>query len=84
MKEITHDFNHHLTFYCTHNQLCVPQYKVNRVLGIYNFGQTVKLNFTDQDSPWFLKRPKSKGAGNLAIRSQEQNPFLIEFVSEAG
>ena len=29
MKEITHDLNHDLTFYCTHNQLCVPQYKVN-------------------------------------------------------
>ena len=25
VKEITHD----LTFYCIHNQLCVPQYKVN-------------------------------------------------------
>ena len=29
MKEITHDSNHDLTFYCTHNQLCVPKYKVN-------------------------------------------------------
>ena len=29
VKEITHDLNHDLTFYCTHNQLCVPQYKVN-------------------------------------------------------
>ena len=29
VKEITHDLNHNLTFYCTHNQLCVPQYKVN-------------------------------------------------------
>ena len=27
--EITQDLNHDLTFYCTHNQLCVPQYKVN-------------------------------------------------------
>ena len=35
MKDITHD----LTFYCTHNQLCVPQYKVNvGILGMYNFG----------------------------------------------
>ena len=40
MKEITHDLNHDLTFYCRHYQLCVPQYKVNvRVLGIYNFEQ---------------------------------------------
>ena len=39
MKEITHDLNHDLTFYCTHNQLCVPQYirSLFRVLGIYNF-----------------------------------------------
>ena len=22
----THDLNHNLTFYCTHNQLCAPQY----------------------------------------------------------
>jgi hypothetical protein len=29
VKEITHYLNHGLTFYCTHNQLCVPQYKVN-------------------------------------------------------
>ena len=29
VKWITHDLNHDLTFYCTHNQLCVPQYKVN-------------------------------------------------------
>ena len=29
VKEITHDLNHDLTFYCTHNQSCVPQYKVN-------------------------------------------------------
>ena len=29
VKEITHDLNHDLTFYYTHNQLCVPQYKVN-------------------------------------------------------
>ena len=29
VKEITHDLNHDLTFYCKHNQLCVPQYKVN-------------------------------------------------------
>jgi hypothetical protein len=28
-KKITHDLNHDLTFYCTHNQLCVPQYEVN-------------------------------------------------------
>ena len=21
--------NHDLTFYCTHNQLCVPQYQIN-------------------------------------------------------
>ena len=29
--------------YCTHNQLCVPQYKVNvyRVLDIYNFACTL-------------------------------------------
>ena len=26
---MTHDLNHDLTFHCTHNQLCVPQYKVN-------------------------------------------------------
>ena len=26
MKEINHDLNHDLTFYCTHN---LPQYKVN-------------------------------------------------------
>ena len=26
---ITHDLNHDLTFYCTDNQLGVPQYKVN-------------------------------------------------------
>ena len=24
-----HDVNHDLTFYCTHKQLCVPQYKVS-------------------------------------------------------
>ena len=51
MKEINHDFNHDLTFYCTPNQLCVPQYKAEtsslcirsmfRVLGIYNFGHVV-------------------------------------------
>ena len=29
MKEVTHDLSHDLTFYCTHNQLCVPQNKVN-------------------------------------------------------
>ena len=29
VKEITHNWNHDLTFYCTHNRLCVPQYKVN-------------------------------------------------------
>ena len=29
VKEITHDLNHDLTFYCIHNQLSVPQYKVN-------------------------------------------------------
>ena len=23
--KITHDLNHDFTFYCTHNQLCVPQ-----------------------------------------------------------
>ena len=28
-KEMTHDLKHDLTFYCTHNQFCVPQYKVN-------------------------------------------------------
>ena len=28
MKEIIHDLNHDLTYDCTHNQLCVPQYKV--------------------------------------------------------
>ena len=43
VKEITHDLNHDLTFYCTHNQLCVPQYKVN-ALGIYNFGFNMTLN----------------------------------------
>ena len=32
MKGITHDLIHDLTFYCTHNQLCVPQYKVNQCL----------------------------------------------------
>ena len=26
-EKITHDLNHDLIFYCTHNQLCVPQYK---------------------------------------------------------
>ena len=26
------DLYHDLTFYCTHNQLCVPQYKVNDYL----------------------------------------------------
>ena len=29
VKGKTHDLNHDLTFYCTHIQLCVPQYKVN-------------------------------------------------------
>ena len=33
MKEITHDLNHDLKFYCTHNQR-----SMFRVLGIYNFG----------------------------------------------
>ena len=34
--------------FCTHNQLCVPQYKVkNRVLGIYNFGsRSAQILFT--------------------------------------
>ena len=35
MKEITHDLNHDLTFYRTHNQLF-------RVLVIYNFAGFVK------------------------------------------
>ena len=26
---MTHDLSHDLTFYSTHNQLCVPQYKIN-------------------------------------------------------
>ena len=29
VKEITHYLNHDLTFYCTHNQFCVPQSKIN-------------------------------------------------------
>ena len=29
VKEKTHDLNYDLSFYCTHNQLCVPQYKVD-------------------------------------------------------
>ena len=29
MKLITHDSNHDLSFYCTYNQLCWLQYKVN-------------------------------------------------------
>ena len=47
MKEKTHDFNHDLTFYCTHNQLCVPQCSIRsmfRVLGIYNF-EPIAKNF---------------------------------------
>ena len=32
MKEITHDSNHDLIFYCTHNR------SMFRILGIYNFG----------------------------------------------
>ena len=28
VKQITHDLNHDL-FYCTHIQMCVPQYKAN-------------------------------------------------------
>ena len=34
-EKITPDLNHDLIFYCTHNQLCVPQYKVN-VLSTYD------------------------------------------------
>ena len=41
MKIITRDLNYDLIFYCTHNQLCVPQYLDSQcfeyVLGIYNF-----------------------------------------------
>ena len=48
MKKIIHDLNHGLTFYCIHNQLCVPQYKVMfRVLGIYNFAYQVHIVFAD-------------------------------------
>ena len=45
---MTHDLNHDLTFYCTHNQMCVPQYKVNVVLGIYNFAYNQELTFQIQ------------------------------------
>jgi hypothetical protein len=47
VKEISHDLSHDLTFYCTHNHLCVSQYKVN-TLGMYNFGTTPKLSFVSE------------------------------------
>ena len=28
LKEMTNNLNHDLTFYCRHNQLCVPEYRV--------------------------------------------------------
>jgi hypothetical protein len=31
---MTHDFNHHLTFYCTYNQLCVPQYSIRSMFKV--------------------------------------------------
>ena len=41
-KMITHDMNHDLAFYCTHNQLCVS---VFWVLGMYKFVLGMKSDF---------------------------------------
>ena len=62
MKEITHDINHDLTFYCTHtiNCVCHSIRSMFRVLGIYNFVlpfKTWQLNCTCPCSrlqSWFL------------------------------
>ena len=43
-SEITHDLNHDLTFYCTHNDcVCHSIRSMFRVLGIYNFGTNTNL-----------------------------------------
>jgi len=47
MKYITHDLNHDLTFYAhTINCVCHSIRSMFRVLGIYNFGFSIKC-FTD-------------------------------------
>ena len=57
MKEITHDLNHDSTFYCTHNQFCVQEYKVNvySTWDVYKFESLFK-NFIPIHSWKFFVR----------------------------
>ena len=48
VKEIAHDLNHDLTFYCIINCVCHSIRSMFRVLGIYNFARQATNIFNDE------------------------------------
>ena len=53
MKIISHDLNHDLIFYCTHNQLCVPQYLDSQCLEYLGYITLVSCIKTNTTSTYF-------------------------------
>jgi len=67
VKEITDDLYHDLTFYCTHNQLCAPMF---RVLGIYNFWLFLFCTVDEEAIP-----TQSSGKNGKQIRAELSKSF---------